>query len=410
MQRRSSMAKSKRKYVYFFGNGKAEGMTAAKTLDERKHILGGKGSGLADMTAAGLPVPPGFTITCQACAEYYDAGSKWPADLAAQVEANIAKLEKALGKTFGKGSNPLLVSVRSGAYASMPGMMDTVLNLGLNDETLEAVVNLTGNERFAYDAYRRFLQMFGDVVLGLNHDDFEHALEKVKDARGVKLDTDLDVEGLKVVVDEYKKVYDKSGKKFPQDAREQLRDAINAVFSSWNNPRAIKYRQLNDIRGLLGTAVNVQTMVFGNMGSGSGTGVAFTRDPATGERILFGDYLMNAQGEDVVAGIRTPSPIAHLNDEMPDIYKQLADICDRLERHFCDMQDVEFTIEQGKLWMLQTRDGKRTARSAIRIAVEMAEEKLITREQAVLRVTPNQVSQLLHPQFDMGDKHVAEAA
>ncbi len=401
------MAKSKRKYVYFFGNGKAEGMTAAKTLDERKHILGGKGSGLADMTAAGLPVPPGFTITCQACAEYYDAGSKWPADLAAQVEANIAKLEKALGKTFGKGSNPLLVSVRSGAYASMPGMMDTVLNLGLNDETLEAVVNLTGNERFAYDAYRRFLQMFGDVVLGLNHDDFEHALEKVKDARGVKLDTDLDVEGLKVVVDEYKKVYDKSGKKFPQDAREQLRDAINAVFSSWNNPRAIKYRQLNDIRGLLGTAVNVQTMVFGNMGADSGTGVAFTRDPSTGENKFYGEFLMNAQGEDVVAGIRTPESIDQLAKHDAKAYKQLLAIRQKLEKHYRDMQDIEFTIEKGKLYMLQTRAGKRTIFAAVRAAVEMAQKGLITREEALQRVPAGQMSQLFAPVLDQ--KEVADA-
>mgnify|MGYP000866159448 CR=1 FL=1 len=404
------MAKSSKKYVYFFGNGKAEGMTAAKTEKERKQILGGKGSGLADMTAANLPVPPGFTITCQACAEYYENGKKWPTGLSEQIEQNITKLEKALGKTFGKGSNPLLVSVRSGAAVSMPGMMDTVLNLGLNDETLKSLIALTGNERFAYDAYRRFLQMFGDVVLGLEHHDFEHALQHVKDARGAKLDTDLDIEGLKQVVEEYKKVYDKSGKKFPQDARAQLRDAINAVFSSWNNPRAEKYRQLNDIRGLLGTGVNVQTMVFGNMGNDSGTGVAFTRDPSTGENKFYGEFLMNAQGEDVVAGIRTPESIEQLARHDAAAYKQLLEIRQRLEKHYRDMQDIEFTIEKGKLFMLQTRSGKRTIFAAVRAAVEMAEKGLISKEEAVRRVSAGQMPQLFAPVLDSAEVAQAEKA
>ena len=297
---------AKQKFVYFFGGGKAEGKGSMKML------LGGKGANLAEMSSLGLPVPPGFTITTEVCDLYYKLGRKWPAALAGEVTANIGKLEKITGKTFGYGKNPLLVSVRSGAAASMPGMMDTVLNLGLNDETLQAMIDLTGNERFAYDAYRRFMQMFGDVVLDMEHEHFEHALQSVKDARGAKLDTDLDVEGLKDVVVAYKKVYDRDGKSFPQDARAQLDAAVNAVFGSWNNPRALRYRQLNDIRGLIGTAVNVQSMVFGNMGDDSGTGVAFTRNPSTGENKFYGEFLMNAQGEDVVAGIRTPLPIDQL--------------------------------------------------------------------------------------------------
>ncbi len=400
--------KSGTKYVYFFGGGKAEGMTCAKTEKERKQILGGKGSGLADMTAAGLPVPPGFTITCQACDEFYKAGRKWPKGLAEQVEQNIKKVENVLGKTFGQGKNPLLFSVRSGAAVSMPGMMDTVLNLGLNDETLQSVIDLTGNERFAYDAYRRFMQMFGDVVLGIEHHDFEHALQAVKDRRGAKLDTDLDVEGLKEVVAEYKKVYEHAGKAFPQDAREQLADAVNAVFQSWNNPRANKYRQLNDIRGLIGTGVNVQTMVFGNMGNDSGTGVAFTRDPSTGENKFYGEFLMNAQGEDVVAGIRTPEPIDQLARHDPAAYTQLVAIRGRLEKHYKDMQDIEFTIEKGKLYMLQTRSGKRTIFAAVRAAVEMAESRLITKDEAVRRVSAAQMSQLFAPVLDRKELVQAE--
>jgi pyruvate,orthophosphate dikinase len=404
------MAKTKSRYVYFFGGGKAEGMAVAKDEKTRKGILGGKGSGLADMTAAGLPVPPGFTITTQACAEYYEIGHKWAAGLEQEIKANIAKTEKLLGKTFGKGPNPLLFSVRSGAAASMPGMMDTVLNLGLNDESLAAMIQLTGNERFAYDAYRRFMQMFGDVVLGIAHHDFEHALQSVKDRLGAKLDMDLDVNGLKEVVAEYRKVYEQAGRSFPQDAFEQLRLSINAVFGSWNNPRANKYRQLNDIRGLLGTAVNVQTMVFGNLGNESGTGVAFTRNPSTGENKFYGEFLMNAQGEDVVAGIRTPEPIEQLAAHDPAAYKQLVAIRGRLEKHYCDMQDIEFTIERGTLYMLQTRSGKRTIFAAVRAAVEMAEEKLITKEEAVCRVSAGQLSQLFAPVLDNSEVAGAEAA
>ena len=402
------MSKSKNKYVFFFGGGKAEGMSVAKTEKERKQILGGKGSGLADMCVANLPVPPGFTITCQACAEYYDAGQKWPKGLAAEVEANIQRLEALTGKTFGHGANPLLVSVRSGAAVSMPGMMDTVLNLGLNDETLQSMIALTGNQRFAYDSYRRFMQMFGDVVLGLEHHDFEHALQHVKDRRGAKLDTDLDIDGLKDVVAEYKKVYEKGGKAFPQDARKQLEASVNAVFGSWNNPRANKYRQLNDIRGLLGTGVNIQTMVFGNMGDDSGTGVAFTRDPSTGQNKFYGEFLMNAQGEDVVAGIRTPQPIDRLAKIDPPAYKQLVDIREQLEQHYKDMQDIEFTIEKGTLYMLQTRSGKRTIFAAVRAAVEMAEEGLIDKTTAVNRVSAAQLNQLFAPVLDRKEEAAAE--
>ena len=384
----------KAKYVYFFGGGKAEGKAQMKAL------LGGKGANLAEMSSLGVPVPPGFTITTETCAEFYRLGRKYPKELAGQVDANIRKLEKLTGKGFGKGANPLLVSVRSGAAVSMPGMMDTVLNLGLNDVTIQAMIDLTGNERFVWDAYRRLLQMFGDVVLGMEHHDFEHALDKVKKARKVTLDTDLDVDGLKAVIAEYKKVYKKSRKVFPQDPRKQLQAAIDAVFGSWNNPRAIKYRELNDIRGLLGTAVNVQTMVFGNMGETSGTGVAFTRDPATGRNVFYGEYLMNAQGEDVVAGIRTPQPIKTLAKVDPKCYKQLVAIRRQLEDHYRDMQDVEFTIEQGELFMLQTRTGKRTAAAAVKTAVDMMKEGLITEKEAVCRVDPKALDQLLHPTFD----------
>ncbi len=387
------MAK-KAKYVYYFGQGRAEGRAGMKEL------LGGKGANLAEMCSLGLPVPSGFTITTEVCDLYYKRGGKYPAGLAGQIDANIRKLEKHSGKTFGRGRNPLLVSVRSGAAVSMPGMMDTVLNLGLNDKTLPALIELTGNERFVWDAYRRLVQMFGDVVLGMEHDDFEHALSAVKRRRKAKLDTDLDAAGLKEVVREYMKVYRKSRKSFPQDARKQLQAAIDAVFGSWNNPRAITYRRINDIRGLLGTAINVQTMVFGNMGGDSGTGVAFTRDAATGRNIFYGEFLMNAQGEDVVAGIRTPEPISQLARYDRKSYRQLVAIRKKLENHYRDMQDLEFTIEKGRLYMLQTRTGKRTAAAAVKIAVDMAREGLISEKEAVCRADPKSLDQLLHPMFD----------
>ena len=395
------MATKKRKLVYFFGGGTADGKAAMKEL------LGGKGANLAEMSSLGLPVPSGFTITTEVCDLYYQLGRKYPAGLDDEVDANIRKLEKLTGKTFGHGKNPLLVSVRSGAAVSMPGMMDTVLNLGLNDETLPALIALTGNERFAWDAYRRFMQMFGDVVLGMEHHDFEHALDSVKKRRKAQQDTDLDVAGLKEVVAEYKKVYKKSRKSFPQDARKQLQASVDAVFGSWNNYRAIRYRQLNDIRGLLGTAVNVQTMVFGNLGEDSGTGVAFTRDPSTGENKFYGEFLMNAQGEDVVAGIRTPEPIVDLKKHDARSYKQLVAIRKKLEDHYHDMQDIEFTIEKGELFMLQTRTGKRTAAAAVKVAVDMMKEGHISEEEAVCRVDPKSLDQLLHPTFDLKSEAAA---
>ncbi|MDX9980579.1 MAG: PEP/pyruvate-binding domain-containing protein, partial [Lentisphaeria bacterium] len=416
---------SSKKFVYFFGGGSAEGDTSMKAM------LGGKGANLADMSSLGLPVPPGFTITTEVCDLYYKLGRNYPDGLAEQVDANLAKLEALTGKTFGKGPNPLLVSVRSGAAQSMPGMMDTVLNLGLNDETLQALIDLTGNERFAWDAYRRFMQMFGDVVLEIEHHDFEHALQAVKDRRQVKNDTELDVAGLKEVVESYRKVYEINGKPFPQDPRKQLQAAIDAVFGSWNNDRAIRYREMNEIRGLLGTAVNVQIMVFGNMGNDSATGVAFTRDPSTGaNEYFYGEYLLNAQGEDVVAGIRTPQQITKagsrawavasgiseadraakfpsLEEAMPEAFAQLDRIRDQLEKHYLDMQDLEFTIEKGVLYMLQTRNGKRTAAAAVKIAVDLAAEGLISEETAVCRVDPKQLDQLLHPNFDVAAEKAA---
>ncbi|MDP6542337.1 MAG: pyruvate, phosphate dikinase [Phycisphaerae bacterium] len=388
------MAKRKPKYVYFFGGGKSEGKASMKEL------LGGKGANLAEMSSLGLPVPAGFTITTETCAAYYELGRKYPAELAPQIDKNIRKLESVTGKTFGKGKNPLLVSVRSGAAVSMPGMMDTVLNLGLNDLTIKAMIANSKNERFVWDSYRRFMQMFGDVVLDIDHHNFEAALDKVKKARDAANDTDLDVDGLKDVVAEYKKVYKKARKSFPQDARQQLQLAADAVFSSWNNARAIKFRQLNDIRGLLGTAVNVQEMVFGNMGDDCGTGVAFTRDPSTGRNKFYGEFLMNAQGEDVVAGIRTPKPISQLRRYDAKCYKQLLAIRTKLEEHYRDVQDIEFTIEKGTLFMLQTRSGKRTAAAAVKIAIDMMKEGLITEKEAVCRVDPKSLDQLLHPQFD----------
>ena len=396
------MAKRKPKYVYFFGGGKSEGKAAMKEL------LGGKGANLAEMSSLGLPVPAGFTITTETCDAYYKLGRKYPSELAPQIDRNIRKLESLTGKTFGKGANPLLVSVRSGAAVSMPGMMDTVLNLGLNDVTIKTMIENSGNERFVWDSYRRFMQMFGDVVLDIEHHDFETALDKVKLARKVENDTDLDTEGLRDVVKAYKNVYKKAKKSFPQDARAQLQLSVNAVFSSWNNARAIKYRQLNDIRGLLGTAVNVQEMVFGNMGNDCGTGVAFTRNPATGINKFYGEFLMNAQGEDVVAGIRTPEPISQLRKYDAKCYKQLLAIRSKLEKHYRDMQDVEFTIEKGTLFMLQTRSGKRTAAAAVKVAIDMMKEGLITEKEAICRVDPKSLDQLLHPQFDTKAEKTAD--
>jgi pyruvate,orthophosphate dikinase len=343
------------KYVYLFANGNADGN------GEMKELLGGKGAGLAEMTNAGLPVPPGFTITTQACNAYYSGGEQFPEGMWNQVLASLKKVELASGKEFGNFSNPLLVSVRSGAKFSMPGMMDTVLNLGLNEETLQGLANLTSNERFALDAYRRFIQMFGKIVLGVDGELFEQALEKIKHAARAKMDTDLKAAHLADVCREFKKIIrNETGSDFPADPYQQLEEAIKAVFRSWNGDRAKAYRRREKIPDDLGTAVNVVTMVFGNMGEDSGTGVAFTRNPATGEKKLFGDYLANAQGEDVVAGIRTPKHIDELKVDMPEIYQQFLEVAEKLERHYHDMQDLEFTVERGKLWMLQTRNGKRT--------------------------------------------------
>ncbi|MFH0956286.1 MAG: pyruvate, phosphate dikinase, partial [Candidatus Aenigmatarchaeota archaeon] len=381
------MAGKSEKLVYFFGEG--------DTKD--KFLLGGKGANLGEMTKIGLPVPPGFTITTHVCMEAIRTGN-WPAGLSGQVDANIERLEKAMKKRFGDNDNPLLVSVRSGSAFSMPGMMDTILNLGMNDKAVQGLAKSTGNERFAWDAYRRFLQMFGNVVLGLEHHDFEHVLNEKKKGR---MDTDLSASELRDIVSSYKAlIRKKKGRDFPQEPREQLKLSIDAVFKSWNNDRAITYRRLNNIRHDIGTAVNVQSMVFGNMGNDSGTGVAFTRDPATGEDKFYGEYLMNAQGEDVVAGIRTPHPISDLQKDDKKTYTQLVGIREKLEKHYRDMQDIEFTIERGRLFMLQTRNGKRTARSAVKIAVDMVKEGLITKEEALLRIEPASLDQLLHPMFD----------
>ena len=389
------MKKEKKKYVYFFGAGVTEGRADMKSL------LGGKGANLADMTSIGLPVPPGFTITTEACAYFDSHKGAYPEGLRDEVLANLAKLEKLMGAKLGDKENPLLVSVRSGAAQSMPGMMDTVLNLGLNPDSLQALINKTGNERFAWDSYRRFIQMFGDVVMGVPHSEFERVLQSVKDENGKVFDTELDVENLKEVIKRYKIVYRKfTDEDFPTDPEYQLFKTIDAVFNSWNNERAIKYRLMNDIRGLLGTAVNVQTMVFGNMGDTSGTGVAFTRDPASGENKFFGEYLMNAQGEDVVAGIRTPQTIDTLAKVNPEVYEQLCGIRETLEKHYHDMQDIEFTIQEGKLYMLQTRSGKRTIFSWIRSQVEMVEEGLIDKKTAVSRVPAQEFNKLFAPILD----------
>jgi len=384
-----------KKWVYFFGNGKADGK------GDMKDLLGGKGAGLAEMTRLGIPVPAGFTITTEACNAYFKAGKKYPTGMWKQVLENLKKVEKAMGMTLGDPKNPLLVSVRSGAKFSMPGMMDTVLNLGLNEETLQAMIRKTKNRRFGYDAYRRFITMFANIVMGMDRMLFENALEAMKKKKGVENDTDLDADDLERLCEEYKAIYRKAQRKdFPQDPHEQLRMAINAVFGSWFGERAYKYRQLNDISHDLGTACNVQTMVFGNMGNTSGTGVAFTRNPSTGQRKFFGECLLNAQGEDVVAGIRTPMPVSRLKTKLPKAYNELMKIQKKLERHYRDMLDIEFTIQEGKLYMLQSRVGKRTAAAALKIAVDMVKEKLIDRKTAVQRIDPAQLDQLLHPTID----------
>jgi pyruvate, orthophosphate dikinase len=398
---------AKGKWVYGFGDGRAEGKSSMREL------LGGKGAGLAEMANLGLPVPPGFTITTEVCTYYYAHDQKYPPNLEAQVEKALAQVGRITGKTFGDKSNPLLVSVRSGARASMPGMMDTVLNLGLNDETVEALAKKSGDRRFAYDSYRRFITMYSDVVLGLGHEHFEELLDQLKERQGYHLDTDLTADDWASLTERYKKrVKEELGHDFPQDPHAQLWGAIGAVFGSWMNQRAKTYRRLHNIPESWGTAVNVQAMVFGNMGETSATGVAFTRNPSTGEKKLYGEFLINAQGEDVVAGIRTPQEISEAAREesgsekpsmektMPKAYAELKRIYNVLERHYRDMQDMEFTVEQGKLWMLQTRNGKRTAKAALRIAVELANEKLISREEAVLRVEPLTLDQLLHPTID----------
>jgi pyruvate, orthophosphate dikinase len=384
-----------RKYVYFFGNGKADG---DRTM---KDVLGGKGAGLAEMTNAGLPVPPGFTISTEACMLYYKEGRKLPAGVEREMEENLAKLEKAGGAKLGDPKNPLLVSVRSGAKFSMPGMMDTILNLGMNDRTVEGLKARTNNGRFAFDSYRRFIQMFGNVVLEIPKDAFEHELDAVKKAKGVQSDTDLDEAALRDVVARYKAIVKSKGKRdFPQDPLQQLRGARDAVFRSWNNARAIEYRRIYEIPDSIGTAVNVQMMVFGNTGNRSATGVGFTRNPATGAKEFYGEFLINAQGEDVVSGVRTPQPIAELEKVLPAAYKQLRQITSRLERHYRDIQDFEFTIQDERLFMLQTRNGKRTGYAAVIIATDLVSEKLITPKEAVLQVDPESISQLLAPVFD----------
>ncbi len=393
---------SDKKWVYLFNEVEEAQRYAGETWDGVRALLGGKGSGLADMTRAGVPVPPGFTVTTEACNAYLAAGGKFPEGMWDQELAALKTVEQQTGKKFGDPSKPLLVSCRSGAKFSMPGMMDTVLNIGLTDETAAGMAKLTGDERFVYDSYRRLVQMFGEVVLGIPDEEFEHPLDEYKVNKGIKNDTDLTAEDWQSLVSTFKAVVRKNrGFDFPQDPIEQLRLATEAVFKSWNGKRAVDYRNAAGIAHDLGTAVNIVTMVFGNMGWNSGTGVAFTRDPATGERKMYGDYLLNAQGEDVVAGIRNTEKIENLAKELPEAYQQFLDITARLERHYKEMQDVEFTIEQGKLWMLQTRNGKRTAKAAVKIAVDMANESLISKEEAVLRVTPEQVDTLLHPQFDV---------
>lgn len=406
------------KYVYFFGGGRADGKA------EMKNLLGGKGANIAEMTNLGIPVPPGFTITTEVCTYFYEHGRQYPPELKGQVEEALRKLEEMMGRTFGDVEKPLLVSVRSGAASSMPGMMDTVLNLGLNDRTVEGLAKETRDERFAYDCYRRFVAMYGDVVLGLKPvekddvDPFDELIEKMREKRGVEFDNQLSVADLKELVQQYKNlIREKLSTEFPQDPMEQLWGSIGAVFGSWHNPRAIAYRELNDIPADLGTAVNVQCMVFGNMGDDCGTGVGFTRNPATGENVFYGEYLINAQGEDVVAGTRTPQPInkiqkadpntLSLEETMPEIYQELDEIRRKLDRHYRDMQDIEFTIQKGKLWMLQTRSGKRTGFASFKIAVDMVREGILSKEEALMRVEPDQLNQLLRPIFDPRAKQEA---
>ena len=395
-----SKAKQEKKYVYFFGDGKAEGAA------EMHNLLGGKGANLAEMSGLGIPVPAGFTITTEVCTYYYDHNKKYPDALEKQVMDNVAKLENVMGGKFGDATNPLLLSVRSGARVSMPGMMETVLNLGLNDEITEGLIARSNNPRFGWDSYRRFIQTYGDVVMGvaaegLERDPFEAAIDEVKEKRGIEDDLDMTVEDLKTLVNMFKDIVKtRTGQNFPTDPIEQLWGGIGAVFGSWQADRAIIYRRLNNIPGDWGTAVNVQSMVYGNMGDDCATGVAFTRDPSTGENIFYGEFLTNAQGEDVVAGVRTPEPVDRLAGRLPEAYQTLEGIYQTLENHYRDMQDIEFTVQQGKLWMLQTRGGKRTAAAAVKIAVDMVKEGLITQREAVLRVEPEQLDQLLHPTFD----------
>lgn len=381
-------------YVYLFGEAEAD-----------KNLLGGKGAGLAEMTRIGLPVPPGLTITTEACKEYYALNRQFPPGMEEELLSKLHKIEEQVGKKLGDPKNPLLVSVRSGAPISMPGMMDTVLNLGLNDQTVVGLAAATGDERFALDCYRRFIQMFSDVVMQVERSKFESVIHRHKQRLGVQFDSELDSEALRLIIEEFKQVvHNTTGQKFPQDTHQQLMMAIHAVFGSWNNDRAIIYRKLNRIPDDLGTAVNVQCMVFGNMGKDSGTGVAFTRNPSTGNREVFGEFLINAQGEDVVAGIRTPQSIDSLAQELPGVYEQFIKTCQTLENHYRDMQDIEFTVERGRLYMLQTRTGKRTAAAAIKIALEMYREGLISKEEAILRVDPHQLNQLLHRQIDPSAK------
>ena len=389
-----------KKYVYMFSEGNAS----------MRNLLGGKGANLAEMTVMGLPIPQGFTVSTEACTEYNEGGKVLSDEMISQIEEALKKLEAIAGKTLGDNENPLLVSVRSGARASMPGMMDTVLNLGLNDISVEGLAKATANPRFAYDSYRRFIMMFADVVIGVSKSKFERKLDEYKEKVGAQYDTDLTAENLKEVVDIFKQIYlEDQGCDFPQDPKEQLFEAVKAVFRSWDNPRAFTYRRMNDIPYSWGTAVNVQMMVFGNMGDTSGTGVAFTRNAATGEKMIFGEYLINAQGEDVVAGVRTPKPIATLEQDMPEVYVQFMEIANKLEQHYKDMQDMEFTIEKGKLYFLQTRNGKRTANAALKIAVDMVDEGLLTTDEALLRVEPKQLDQLLHPAFDQKALKAAQA-
>ncbi|MEG1809879.1 MAG: PEP/pyruvate-binding domain-containing protein, partial [Oscillospiraceae bacterium] len=379
------------KYVYLFSEGSAK----------MRDLLGGKGANLAEMTNIGMPVPQGFTITTEACIRYYDDGEKIAPEIEKEIDEYLVKLEGITGKKFGDAENPLLVSVRSGARASMPGMMDTILNLGLNDTVVVGIAKLMNNERFAQDSYRRFIQMYSDVVMELSKKRFEVIIDEMKAKRGVTQDTELGVEDLKEMVQRFKEFYKSEiGTDFPTDPRDQLLGAIKAVFRSWNNDRAIYYRRMNDIPGSWGTAVNVQSMVFGNMGDDSGTEVAFTRDPAIGTKNLYGEFLMNAQGEDVVAGVRTPSPIADLRNTMPAVYDQFVEIANKLEKHYKDMQDMEFTIENGKLYMLQTRNGKRTAAAALKVACDLVDEGMISKQEALMMVDPRQLDALLHPQFD----------